>query len=121
MADRFSSDLARFAGGVRFWTRPRQRCPVRFRDVLHITPVFTQILFYASPVAYQTSAVPEKWRSLFLLNPLAPLFDGLRWSLLGEGYITPATFFYPALLALMVFWLGLLIFHRAERQFADVI
>ena len=94
---------------------------VRFRDVLHITPVFTQILFYASPVAYQTSAVPEKWRSLFLLNPLAPLFDGLRWSLLGEGYITPATFFYPALLALMVFWLGLLIFHRAERQFADVI
>jgi lipopolysaccharide transport system permease protein len=94
---------------------------VRFRDVQYITPVFVQILFYASPVAYQTSAVPEKWRSLFLLNPLAPLFDGLRWSLLGEGYMNPATFLCSALVALMVFWLGLLIFHRAERRFADLI
>jgi lipopolysaccharide transport system permease protein len=94
---------------------------VRFRDVQHITPVFTQILFYASPIAYQTSAVPEKWRSLFLLNPLAPLFEGLRWGLLGEGYMNPGTLPYPALVALMVFWLGLLIFHRAEREFADLI
>jgi lipopolysaccharide transport system permease protein len=94
---------------------------VRFRDVQYITPVFTQILFYASPVAYQTSAVPEKWRGLFLLNPLAPLFDGLRWSLLGESHMNSAAFLYSAVVATIVFWLGLLIFHRAEREFADVI
>jgi lipopolysaccharide transport system permease protein len=94
---------------------------VRFRDVQHITPVFVQILFYASPVAYQVSAVPEKWRGLFLLNPLAQLFEGLRWSLLGEGYMNPVTFLYAALVAVIVFWLGVLIFRRAEREFADVI
>jgi lipopolysaccharide transport system permease protein len=94
---------------------------VRFRDVQHITPVFAQILFYASPVAYQASAVPEKWRPLFLLNPLAPLFEGLRWSLLREGQITFATFLYPVLIAVIVFWLGLLVFHRWEREFADII
>jgi lipopolysaccharide transport system permease protein len=94
---------------------------VRFRDVQHITPVFVQILFYASPVAYQVSAVPEKWRSPFLLNPLAPLFEGLRWSLLGEGHVDLATLLYPVLLALLVFWFGLLLFHRWEREFADVI
>jgi lipopolysaccharide transport system permease protein len=94
---------------------------VRFRDVQHITPVFAQIFFYASPVAYQVSAVPERWRGLFLLNPLAPLFEGLRWSLLGEGDINLATFPYPALIAMLVFWFGLLLFHRWEREFADVI
>ncbi|MBV9273072.1 MAG: ABC transporter permease [Verrucomicrobia bacterium] len=94
---------------------------VRFRDVQHITPVFAQILLYGSPVAYQVAAVPERWRSLFLLNPLAPLFEGLRWSLLGEGYINLATFLYPVLVALLVFWFDLLLFHRWEREFADVI
>jgi lipopolysaccharide transport system permease protein len=94
---------------------------VRFRDVQHITPVFTQILFYASPVAYEVSAVPDRWRILFLLNPLAPLFEGLRWSLLKEGHINLATFLYPALVALVVFWFGLLLFNRWEREFADMI
>jgi lipopolysaccharide transport system permease protein len=94
---------------------------VRFRDVQHITPVLAQILFYASPVAYRTSSVPEKWRGLFLLNPLASLFEGVRWSLFGEGYMNPATFVYSALVAVVVFWLGLLFFRRLERDFADVI
>lgn len=38
---------------------------VRFRDVQYITPFFMQLLLYASPVAYQTAAVPEKWRGFF--------------------------------------------------------
>jgi lipopolysaccharide transport system permease protein len=94
---------------------------VRFRDVQHITPVFAQILFYGSPIAYEVSAVPERWRRLFSLNPLAPLFEGLRWSLLGVGHINLATFLYPALVALFVSCFGLLLFHRWEREFADVI
>jgi lipopolysaccharide transport system permease protein len=94
---------------------------VRFRDVQHITPVLTQILFYASPVAYQTSAVPEKWRTLFLMNPLAPLFEGLRWSLLGEGHLHPTGILYATLVAVIVCALGLVIFHGFEKEFADVI
>jgi ABC-type polysaccharide/polyol phosphate export permease len=58
---------------------------VRFRDVQHITPVFLQILFYASPVAYQTGAVPEKWRGVFLLNPLAPLIKVCGGAFFGRG------------------------------------
>jgi lipopolysaccharide transport system permease protein len=94
---------------------------VRFRDVQHITPVFIQILFYASPVAYQTSAVPEKWRALFLMNPLAPLFEGLRWSLLGEGHLHPTGILYGTVVAVIVCAVGLTIFHRFEKEFADVI
>jgi lipopolysaccharide transport system permease protein len=94
---------------------------VRFRDVQHVTPVFTQIVFYASPVAYQTAAVPEKWRGIFSINPLAPLFEGLRWSLLGEGDVCLSAAFYVLCTSLLTLALGLLLFRRAEREFADVI
>jgi lipopolysaccharide transport system permease protein len=94
---------------------------IRFRDVQYITPVFIQLLFYASPIAYQATAVPEKWRGFFSLNPLAPLFEGLRWSLLGEGDVRFSAVIYLLCASLLVLGLGLLLFMRAEREFADVI
>ena len=94
---------------------------VRFRDVQHITPVFVQLLFYASPIAYPTGAVPERWRGLFLLNPLAPLFEGLRWSLLMEGQIHLWETLYALLFSLVVLGLALVFFRNAEREFSDVI
>jgi lipopolysaccharide transport system permease protein len=92
----------------------------RFRDVQHITPVLLQLLFYASPVAYQSAAVPEKWRGLFLLNPLVPLFEGLRWSLLREGHFSGLEVAYSIFVSAFTQEVGLLLFRRAEREFADV-
>ena len=94
---------------------------VRFRDVQHITPFFVQILFYASPIAYQTAAVPEKWRLLFSLNPLVSIFEGLRWSLLGEGQLYLSGVLYCAFVSVLVLTLGFLFFRGAERKFADLI
>ena len=94
---------------------------VRFRDVQYITPVFIQLLLYASPVAYQTAAVPERWRVFFSLNPLVSLFEGLRWSLLGEGDVSLSAVLYILFTSLLVPGLGLLLFKRAEREFADLI
>jgi lipopolysaccharide transport system permease protein len=94
---------------------------VRFRDVQYITPVFVQILFYGSPIAYRTAAVPEQWRGFFSLNPLTPLFEGLRWSLLGEGDVSLPGVVYLLFASLLVLGLGLFFFRRAEREFADVI
>lgn len=94
---------------------------VRFRDVQHITPVLVQILFYASPIAYQVSAVPEKWRTFYQMNPLAPLFEAIRWSLLREGSIRPFELLYAAFASVAVLGIGFLLFRHAERQFADLI
>jgi lipopolysaccharide transport system permease protein len=94
---------------------------VRFRDVQHISPFFVQILFYASPIAYQTTAVPARWRGLFSLNPLAPLFEGLRWSLLREGQFHPGGTLYALVVSVLVFVLGLMFFRNIEREFSDLI
>ena len=92
----------------------------RFRDVQHITPVLLQLSFYASPVAYQSAAVPEKWRGLFLLNPLVPLFEGLRRSLLREGHFRELEVAYSLFVSAFTLVFGLFLFRRAEREFADV-
>lgn len=94
---------------------------VSYRDVNYILPVFVQMLLYASPVAYGVGAVDESLRVFFNLNPLTPIIEGFRESILGVGHVTPAGFAYAAGVAVGLFLIGALMFRRMERRFADVI
>ena len=94
---------------------------VRYRDVSHVIPFLTQVWMFASPVAYPVSLVPEKWRLLYSLNPMAGVIEGFRWALLGNE---SPDFSVIAVSAFMVFALmvpGLVYFRHTERTFADVI
>src|SRR5208283_2923100 len=55
-----------------------------YRDVRYVLPFLVQFWMFASPVAYPSSIVPEKWRLLYGLNPMAGVIEGFRWSLLGK-------------------------------------
>jgi lipopolysaccharide transport system permease protein len=57
---------------------------VTYRDLQYAIPVLIQFLLYASPVGYAVSAVPQRFRVLYLLNPLSELLEAFRWSLLGR-------------------------------------
>ena len=57
---------------------------VRVRDVGIALPIALQLLMFASPVLYPLRMVPAAWRTLYVLNPLAGLIDGFRWSVLGR-------------------------------------
>ncbi|MGH6628621.1 MAG: ABC transporter permease, partial [Burkholderiales bacterium] len=57
---------------------------VRYRDVGHAIPFLIQFWMYASPVAYPVSLVPDRWRLLYSLNPMAGVIEGFRWALLGN-------------------------------------
>jgi lipopolysaccharide transport system permease protein len=94
---------------------------VSYRDVTYILPVFTQLLMYASPIAYAASAVPERLRTYYQLNPLAPILEAFRWSLLHRGDMQPTPLAYATLTSVAVFVIGLYSFKRMERKFADVI
>jgi len=103
---------------VGLWLSPLN---VRYRDVGHTIPFLLQFWMYASPVAYSISLIPEKWRLLYSLNPMAGVIEGFRWALLGKE--SPA-FAVMALSAVMVAALllgGIVFFKRTERTFADII
>lgn len=94
---------------------------VRFRDVQYVLPYLIQLLLYASPVAYGVSAVPHAVRRLYLLNPVAPLLDGLRAALLGRGEVHWLAIGGSALVSVVAFAAGTLFFLYQDRQYADVI
>ena len=94
---------------------------VRYRDVQYVLPVATQLLLYASPVAYAASRVPERWHTLYYLNPLVAAIEGLRWSLLGTESPSGGAVAYSAAVAALAVALGIIVFRRMERGFADII
>jgi lipopolysaccharide transport system permease protein len=71
------------AFAVTLWT---SALSVRYRDVRYVLPFLIQIWLFVTPVAYPASMVPERWRLLYALNPMASVVEGFRNSLLG----TPA-------------------------------
>lgn len=94
---------------------------VRFRDLQHALPVLVQLLLYASPVAYAISAVPERLRPYFLLNPLSGVLDGFRWAVLGTAPPGGSAVVLSVTGAVLSLVVGAAVFARFERRLADVI
>ena len=94
---------------------------VRYRDVQFVLPVVVQLLLYASPVAYAATRVPERWHTLYYLNPLVAAIEGLRWSLLGTDAPSAGSVAWSVAVAAVSVATGILVFRRMERGFADVI
>ena len=77
---------------------------------------------YVSPVAYSVLAVPERYRTLYFLNPMAGLIDGFRWSMFGVTHRPDLwAVCYSASFGLCVLTIGAFMFKKMERRFADVI
>lgn len=94
---------------------------VKYRDVGYVLPVVTQILLYATPIAYSLSRVPASALVWVKLNPLTGVMVGFRWSLLDTT--RPDTFMivWGCCASALLFIAGAAVFTRMERQFADVI
>ena len=95
---------------------------VKYRDFRYVVPFMIQVGMYLSPVGFNSSLVPEKWRMLYALNPMVGVIDGFRWSLLGGK----ADLYLPGLVVSTVLALALLVsgvqfFRKTERWFADLI
>ena len=94
---------------------------VRFRDVGYTIPFLAQIWMYASPVVYPISMVPERFRLLYSLNPMAGVIEGFRWALLGKKSPDFSVMLVSAAVVLALSFGGIIFFKRMERTFADVI
>jgi len=94
---------------------------VRYRDVTYVVPFLTQVWFFASPIAYPVSIIPEHWRLLYSLNPMAGVIEGFRWALLGKESPDFAVMAISAILVTVLLLGGLVYFRRTERIFADVV
>jgi lipopolysaccharide transport system permease protein len=94
---------------------------VRYRDVGYAVPFFAQLWFFTTPVAYPSSLVPERWRHLYGLNPMASVMEGFRWAVLGSTTTPWAMIIVSTAGISGLLLLGLLYFQRMDKTFADVV
>jgi lipopolysaccharide transport system permease protein len=90
-----------------------------YRDVRYVIPFVVQFWMFASPVAYPSSLVPQRWRWLYGLNPMAGVIDGFRWALTGQGVAPGPLMLASAFAVMVVLFGGLLFFQRMEGTVAD--
>lgn len=94
---------------------------VTYRDFRIIVPFITQFGLYVSPVGFSSSVVPKQWQLLFECNPMVGVIDGFRWAVLGTIDFPSRALLISCLCAGLFLWLGLCLFRKTERTFADVI
>ncbi len=92
-----------------------------YRDVRYAIPFLIQLWMLASPVAYPSTLVPEQWRWLYGLNPMAGVIEGFRWSLTGQGQPPGALLAVSGMAVLLMLLGGLAYFQRMESTVADVV
>jgi lipopolysaccharide transport system permease protein len=94
---------------------------ILYRDMRFIVPLGLQIWLYLTPVIYPVTVVPDQYRLLYMLNPMAGIITAYRQVIL---YGQPPTWSYLAISgveALLIFLLGYLMFKKLEPSFADLI
>jgi len=94
---------------------------VRYRDIRYITPFLIQFWMFATPVVYPSSLLSEPWRTLFAINPMVGVVEGLRWSILNTQTSPGSMVACSTAVAVTLLASGLVCFRRMERFFADVI
>lgn len=94
---------------------------VQFRDVRYTLPFLTQFWFFASPIAYPASMLPQRWQPLLGLNPMTGVVEGFRWALLGTGHPPNLLLLVSVFASAALLYSGLLYFQRTERTFADIV
>ena len=108
-----------FAFGCGLWISALN---VQYRDFRYVVPFIIQFGLYISPVGFSSSIVPEEWRFLYSLNPMAGVIEGFRWAITGRtALIYWPGYWLSVLLVILICLSGFWYFRRMERSFADVI
>ena len=105
-----------FAVAVGLWTSVLQ---ARYRDVRYGLRYFLPFWMYFTPIIYPLSTIPEQWRWLVAINPMATVVEAFKWGTLGEGHLTPASVATSLSLVTVTMISGIWFFTREEAASVD--
>ncbi|MCC6388909.1 MAG: ABC transporter permease [Dehalococcoidia bacterium] len=94
---------------------------VRYRDIRYAIPVMMQALFFSAPIMFSPSVLHAPFSTIYRINPLAPLIEGVRWSLIGGPDVPGVELLYAIPAVLVGFVVSVAYFETAQQSFADII
>jgi lipopolysaccharide transport system permease protein len=93
----------------------------KYKDLSFLVAFGVQLFMYATPVVYPLSVMPEKYKSILVLNPLTGIFECFRYAFLGTGSFEPGMLVYSFVVALIILGLGTIVFNKVEKSFIDTV
>ena len=96
---------------------------VKYRDFRYIIPFIVQFGLYISPVGFSSSVIPERWKTLYYLNPMVSIIDGFRWCIIKDSTTDPLSIyaFFSVLMSVVILLIAIRQFRKMEKTFADLI
>lgn len=93
----------------------------KYRDLTLLVAFGTQLWMYATPVVYPLTQIPEQWRNLYSLNPMAAVVESFRMAFLGTSVLEPKYVALSWLSTIVLLISGLVLFSRTEKNFMDTV
>lgn len=93
----------------------------KYRDLSNVVDLCVRLLIFITPVFYPLSAVKPSLRWVVSLNPLTPLFELFRLSLLGSGVVSFSKLAYSAVIIMLAFITAILLFNKQGSKLIDVV
>jgi lipopolysaccharide transport system permease protein len=93
----------------------------KYKDLQFLVGFGVQLLMYASPIIYPLSSIPDKYKTLVMLNPMTSIIETFKYALLGHGSFSWVMLGYSAVFTIVVLVAGILLFNKIEQRFIDTI
>jgi len=97
-------------------------CSAVYKDLRHVIPFFSQIMFFASPVFISHTHLPKGAGIVFLMNPFSTYLDAFRWMIFPTSLPpTDMAIGITIIMTLFIFLFGLRYFQRQQSHLVDVL
>lgn len=93
----------------------------KYRDLKFLVGFGVQLLMYATPIVYPLSIVPEKYKWFILANPVTSIVETFKFAFLGIGDFNIWHLGYSLIFTVVLFFIGLVVFHKVEKSFMDTV
>lgn len=93
----------------------------KYRDLKMLVGFGVSLWMYGTPVAYDIGIIPEKYMSLYMLNPMTPIINTFRQAFLGLGSFDLPHYLISWFVTVIVLFVGLTLFNRVEKTFMDTV
>lgn len=93
----------------------------KYRDLAILVGFGVQLWMYASPVVYTAQIVPDKYKSIFMLNPMSPIIECWRSVAIGTDSFQFGYWGLSWIITIVVLFLGILLFNKVEKTFMDTV
>jgi lipopolysaccharide transport system permease protein len=93
----------------------------KYRDLQLFIGFGVSMFMYATPVIYPMSQVPEKFKGILMLNPIAPIIETFRYSIFGVGEFSLSGLMYSTIFMIVTLFIGIVMFNQVEKTFMDTV